>query len=194
MIVGPSIPTPMTSRIPGTPAAAISWLTVTCSIGPRPWPPYSLGQVTPARPASASFPCQARRASMYWDSSPVDWRGGASDLCSSSQARTLARNSACSGESLRSTVAPCWLNGQVLQVVGREGCRNLLAAQPGAEARHQLDARGCGRQRRGADGARGAQIALGALEAVGGVEDLAAARAHAGHDGHGPGGVAHGGG
>ena len=51
MIVGPSMPTPIASRIPGTLARAISWLQITCSIGPRPWPPYSFGQVTPARPA-----------------------------------------------------------------------------------------------------------------------------------------------
>ena len=51
MIVGPSMPTPITSRIPGTLAREISWLQMTCSIGPSPWPPYSFGQVTPARPA-----------------------------------------------------------------------------------------------------------------------------------------------
>src|SRR5436190_10738575 len=190
MIVGPSMPTPMTSRIPGTPAAAISWLTVTCSIGPRPWPPYSLGQVTPARPASASLPCQARRALMYSSSSPVGWRGGASDLCSSSHARAWARNSACSGESLRSTFAPSWLNGQVLQIVGREGDGDGLAIQAGAQAGHQLDARRRRRERSGADRPRGAQVALGALEAVGAVEDLAAAGAHAGDDGHALGGGA----
>ena len=50
MIVGPSIPMPIASRIPGTPACAISWLQTTCSIGPMPWPPYSFGQVTPASP------------------------------------------------------------------------------------------------------------------------------------------------
>src|SRR4051794_18917930 len=191
MIVGPSMPTPMTSRMPGTPAAPISWLTVTCSIGPAPWPPYSLGHVTPASPASASLPCQARRALMYSSSSPVAWRGGASDLCSSSHARTFFRNSACSGESLRSTLAPSWLNGQVLQVVGREGGGDLVAVQPGAQAGHQLDARGRGREGRRADRARGAQVALGALEAVGPVEDLAPARAHAGDDRHAPSGVAH---
>src|SRR3954452_279728 len=60
MIVGPSMPTPIVSRIPGTPAAAISWLTITCSIGPRPWPPYSRGHVTPASPPSARRPCQRR--------------------------------------------------------------------------------------------------------------------------------------
>src|SRR3954451_14827823 len=38
MSVGPSMPTPIVSRIPGTPAAAISWLTITCSIAPRPCP------------------------------------------------------------------------------------------------------------------------------------------------------------
>ena len=37
--VGPSIPTPMMSKIPGTPARPISWLTTTCSSGPRPAPP-----------------------------------------------------------------------------------------------------------------------------------------------------------
>src|SRR6185437_10801034 len=50
------------SRIPGTPALASSWLQTTCSIGPKPWPPYSFGQVTPASPASASLPCHARLA------------------------------------------------------------------------------------------------------------------------------------
>src|SRR5579875_2563856 len=75
---GPSIPMPITSRIPGTPARAISWLTITCSIGPRPWPPYS------------RVPC----------------RGGAWWRCSSSQRLTVARYSACSGVSFRSMSAP----------------------------------------------------------------------------------------
>ena len=60
MIVGPSMPTPMTSRMPGTPARPISWLTMTWSSGPRPWPPYSAGHVTPARPPSASLRCHVR--------------------------------------------------------------------------------------------------------------------------------------
>ena len=64
MMHGPSIPIPITSRMPGTSAREISWLTVTCSIGPSPRPPNSCGQVTPASPASASLRCQARRASM----------------------------------------------------------------------------------------------------------------------------------
>ncbi len=51
MIVGPSMPTPIASRMPGTFARAISWLQITCSIGPRPWPPYSFGQVTPGEAA-----------------------------------------------------------------------------------------------------------------------------------------------
>ena len=46
-------------------ACAISWLTMTCSIGPMPWPPNSFGQVTPASPPSASLPCHARRAATY---------------------------------------------------------------------------------------------------------------------------------
>ena len=51
MSVGPSMPTPMTSRIAGHAArAAISWLTMTCSTAPSPWPPYSIGHVTPAQP------------------------------------------------------------------------------------------------------------------------------------------------
>ena len=37
--------------MPGTFARAISWLQITCSIGPRPWPPYSFGQVTPGEAA-----------------------------------------------------------------------------------------------------------------------------------------------
>ena len=36
--VGPSMPTPITSKIPGTCAVPISWLTTTCSSGPSPWP------------------------------------------------------------------------------------------------------------------------------------------------------------
>src|SRR4051812_13014389 len=182
MIVGPSMPTPMTSRIPGTPAAAISWLAVTCSIGPRPWPPKSLGHVMPARPASASLPCHTRRALRYSASSPDGVRGGASDLCSSSQARTFFRNSACSGESLRSTLAPSWLSGQVLQIVGREGGGDPLAIEPRAQARHELDARRRGREGRRADRARGAQVGLRALEAVGAVQDLAAAGPDGGDD------------
>ena len=77
MSVGPSMPTPMTSSMPGTPARAISWLTMTCSTGPRPWPPYSTGHVTPASPASASLPCHARRASMLAPSSPCPLKTGA---------------------------------------------------------------------------------------------------------------------
>ena len=60
--VGPSMPTPMMSKIPGTPARPISWLTTTCWSGPRPAPPYSAGHVTAASPPSASSRCQARRA------------------------------------------------------------------------------------------------------------------------------------
>ena len=62
MIVGPSMPTPITSKIPGTPARPISWLTTTWCSGPRPCPPYSAGQVTAARPASASLRCHSRWA------------------------------------------------------------------------------------------------------------------------------------
>src|SRR4051812_43590090 len=93
--VGPSMPTPMTSKIPGTPARPISWLTTTWCSGPRPCPPYSAGQVTAARPASASLRCHSRRAG-------TSSRPGASALCSSSQARTFVRYSASSGVSLRS--------------------------------------------------------------------------------------------
>ena len=64
MIVGPSMPTPIASRIPGRPARLISWPMMTCSIGPRPWPPYSWGHVTPTSPPSASCRCQARWAAM----------------------------------------------------------------------------------------------------------------------------------
>ncbi len=66
---GPSIPIPIPSMIDGTPARDISWPMITCSIGPRPWPPNSFGQVAPARPASASLPCHARRALTYSSSS-----------------------------------------------------------------------------------------------------------------------------
>ena len=86
MIVGPSIPTPITSKIPSTPARPISWLTTTWCSGPRPWPPYSAGQVTAARPASASLRCHSRRAATTTCSSPS--RVGASAACSASQART----------------------------------------------------------------------------------------------------------
>ena len=75
-------------------ARAISWLQITCSIGPRPWPPYSFGQVTPASPPSASLPCQARRAAMISSSSssaPGALQDRALRLCSSSHARTWAR-------------------------------------------------------------------------------------------------------
>src|SRR5438034_948255 len=97
MIVGPSIPIPIASRMPGTPARAISCPVMTCSIGPRACPPNSRGQVTPARPPSASLPCQARRAATTSSgsvSAPGPPSTGASCLCSSSQARTFARYSA----------------------------------------------------------------------------------------------------
>src|SRR3954468_10928286 len=105
MIVGPSMPTPIASMMPGTPARAISWLEITCSSGPRPWPPYSFGHVSPTKPASASWRCQARWATIAASSSsmaPSPRRTGASSLCSSSHARTFARYSACSGLSFRS--------------------------------------------------------------------------------------------
>ena len=92
--LGPSMPTPIASRIPGTLALPISWLQMTCSIGPIPWPPYSLGQVTPASPPSASLPCHTLRAAMISSSSSSasgPRSTGASSRCSSSQARTLAR-------------------------------------------------------------------------------------------------------
>jgi hypothetical protein len=41
---------------PGTPARPISWEMITCSIGPRPWPPNSFGHVRPARPALGELP------------------------------------------------------------------------------------------------------------------------------------------
>ena len=61
---------------------------------PSPCPPYSLGQVTPARPPSASLPCHARRALISSSSSEIasgPSRTGASAECSFSQARTCAR-------------------------------------------------------------------------------------------------------
>ena len=76
---------------------------------PRPWPPTSTGQVTPARPPSASWPCQRRRASTYASSSAparVLRASGACALCSCSQARTFWRYSACCGVSFRSTRTP----------------------------------------------------------------------------------------
>ena len=48
------------------------------------------------------------------------------------------------------------------------------AVEPGAQARHQLHARGGGGERAGADRARGPHVALRALESVGGVQDRAA--------------------
>src|SRR5581483_887718 len=59
-----------------------------------------------ASPASASLPCQARRAFTQASSSTEPVLGGASPLCSSNQLRTFCRYSACSGESLRSTFTP----------------------------------------------------------------------------------------
>src|SRR4051794_2852680 len=107
MIVGPSMPTPMTSRMPGTPAAAISWLVTTWCSGPSPCPPNSAGHVVPLSPPSVSFACQARRAAISASASICEppLFSGASALCSSSQLRTLARCSASSGVSFRSIVA-----------------------------------------------------------------------------------------
>src|SRR4051812_48512539 len=62
MIVGPSMPTPMTSRMPGTPAAPISWLTVTRSIGPPPCPPYPLAHAPPPAPPPAAVLLGPRHA------------------------------------------------------------------------------------------------------------------------------------
>src|SRR4051795_9904256 len=134
MIVGPSMPTPIESRMPGTPALEISWLTMTCSLGPIDWPPNSLGHVTPARPASASLPCHARRAATISSSSvsaPSPRRMGASPLCSSSQDRTFWRYSTCSGESFRSTLKAPWLTGQS----GLRTIRPANAARPGGFGR-----------------------------------------------------------
>jgi hypothetical protein len=94
MSVGPSMPTPITSKMPGTFAVPISWLTTTCSSGPRPWPPYSAGQVTAASPASASLPCQSRCAATASSSSviaPSPRSTGASAACSSNHERTRVR-------------------------------------------------------------------------------------------------------
>ncbi len=99
--VGPSMPTPITSNSPGAPARLISWLSTTWCTGPRPCPPYSAGHVTAASPASASLPCHWRWAVTNASSSRPR-RCGASEACSSSQARTLVRYSASSGVSLRS--------------------------------------------------------------------------------------------
>ena len=96
-------------------ARLISWLEITCSSGPRPWPPYSFGQVIPTKPPSASWRCQARWAVIASSSSsmaPSPRRTGASSLCSSSHARTLARYSAWSGLSFKSKGDSSWLTGQ----------------------------------------------------------------------------------
>ncbi len=62
---GPSTPDADDVEDPRRPARPSSWLTMTCSIGPRPRPPNSWGQVTPASSPSASLPCHARRAAKY---------------------------------------------------------------------------------------------------------------------------------
>src|SRR4051794_34779511 len=111
MIVGPSMPTPMTSRMPGTPAAAISWLVTTWCSGPSPCPPNSAGHVVPLSPPSVSFACQARRAAISPSASICEppLFSGASPLFCSSQLPTLARCSASSGVSFRSIVAERYL-------------------------------------------------------------------------------------
>ena len=43
---------------------ACSWLKITCSMGRPPRPPRSLGQVMPAQPPSASWPCHSRQRLM----------------------------------------------------------------------------------------------------------------------------------
>src|SRR5688572_4959945 len=68
-----------------------------------PWPPMSVGQDIPKKPASNSDWCQAACPAQY--SSDVDdaprW-----GVLSCSQARSRARNSASAGESPKSTVSP----------------------------------------------------------------------------------------
>ena len=66
---------------------ASSWLTITCSTGPRPCPPDSTGHVTPARPAFARRPCHAlaqRCPPRRGRSRPAP-----REACSPSQPRTL---------------------------------------------------------------------------------------------------------
>ncbi len=58
-MVGPHMPMPIEKMSGGVWNFACSWFQITFSIGVASRPPYSLGQVMQAQPASAFFFCQA---------------------------------------------------------------------------------------------------------------------------------------
>src|SRR5262245_3784628 len=117
---------------------ASSWLKITFSMRPRPWPPYSLGQVSTAQPASNLVACQRLAQSIAALSSRSPSRlgvvssGFSFSRCFDRKARARVRNSASWGVSSKFMVSP----------VGSVRCdlASALAAPEAArlEARHQL--------------------------------------------------------
>src|SRR5438876_7323537 len=89
MIVGPAIPSAITFMWLGAPAFANSSSTIAWWLYGSPRPPYSSGQVSPAKPASYSLRLQSRP--------------GSAGRLSASHERTRSRNAASSGLSRRST-------------------------------------------------------------------------------------------
>src|SRR5437773_4695213 len=89
MIVGPAMPRAITFMWLGAPAFANSSSTIAWWLYGAPRPPYSWGQVSPAKPASYIFRLQARPAS--------------AGRLSASHERTCSRKAASSWLSRRST-------------------------------------------------------------------------------------------
>ena len=89
MIVGPAMPSPMTPMCPGASARANSSNRIAWCVYGAPWPPYSCGQVSPAKPASYIF--------------RLHTRGSSAGRFAWSQARTSLAEGGLVGESRRST-------------------------------------------------------------------------------------------
>src|SRR4030095_13772340 len=89
----------------GTSHLASSWPHTTASRRPRPWPPYSFGQVSTAQPSSNFFACHAfeRWITSALSRSPIGFGavspGARYRAFFSSHARALARNAASCGVS-----------------------------------------------------------------------------------------------
>ena len=105
---------PSTLAIWGASARTISSVKIACSTSVAPRPPYSLGQETPAQPASYSFFCQATR-----NSKPSSSLCGSSPgALASSHERSSSRKASSDDESVRSTARESYPQPASAQLVG----------------------------------------------------------------------------
>ena len=64
----------------GAPARIDSSKKMNCSIGPRPWPPYSVGQPMPSQPSAAICLTTERMTGPVRSSASAAWVSGSSSL------------------------------------------------------------------------------------------------------------------